>query len=35
MFALVYVRHILGRELAEANPLFERLPGTGAFTPGN
>jgi ribonucleoside-diphosphate reductase alpha chain len=25
MFALVYVRHVLGRELAETNPLFARV----------
>jgi len=25
MFALAYTRHILGRQLPEANPLFERL----------
>jgi ribonucleoside-diphosphate reductase alpha chain len=29
MFALAYVRHILGRQLAEANPLFERIAGPG------
>ena len=31
MFALAYVRHILGRELAEANPLFERLARDRGF----
>jgi len=31
MFALAYVRHILGRELAEAGPLFERLARDQGF----
>jgi len=31
MFAQAYVRHILGRELAEANPLFERLARDRGF----
>lgn len=31
MFALAYVRHILGRELEEANPLFERLARQRGF----
>ncbi len=31
MFALAYIRHILGRELAEANPLFERLARQRGF----
>ena len=31
MFALAYTRHILGRELAEANPLFERLARDRGF----
>lgn len=34
MFALAYVRHILGRELAEANPLFERLAQDQGFYSG-
>jgi ribonucleoside-diphosphate reductase alpha chain len=34
MFALAYVRHILGRELAEANPLFERLARDRGFYSG-
>ncbi len=31
MFALAYVRHILGRELPEANPLFERTARERGF----
>ena len=31
MFALAYVRHILGRQLAEANPLFERIARDRGF----
>lgn len=31
MFALAYVRHILGRQLAETNPLFERLARDRGF----
>jgi hypothetical protein len=31
MFALTYTRHMPGRQLPGANPLFERL--TAAFTP--
>ena len=34
MFALAYLRHILGRELAEANPLFERLARDRGFYSG-
>ena len=34
MFALAYTRHILGRELAEANPLFERLARDRCFYTG-
>ncbi len=31
MFALAYVRHILGRQFAEVNPLFERLARDQGF----
>ncbi len=31
MFALSYVRHVLGRDLAETNPLFERTARRGGF----
>jgi ribonucleotide reductase alpha subunit len=34
MFALACTRHILGRELAEANPLFERLARDRGFYSG-
>jgi ribonucleoside-diphosphate reductase alpha chain len=35
IFALAYVRHILGRQFAEANPLFERTAREqGFYTPG-
>jgi ribonucleoside-diphosphate reductase alpha chain len=34
IFALAYVRHILGRQIAEANPLFERTARErGFYTP--
>ncbi len=31
---LAYVRHILGRQLAEANPLFERLARDRGWSAG-
>jgi len=31
MFALAYVRHVLGRQLPEANPLFERIARDRGF----
>lgn len=35
IFALAYVRHILGRQIDEANPLFERTARErGFYTPG-
>lgn len=35
MFALVYTRHILGRQLPEANPLFERIARDRGFYSGD
>jgi ribonucleoside-diphosphate reductase alpha chain len=35
MFALAYTRHILGRQLPEANPLFERLARDRGFYSGD